>query len=151
MHSPNPCLSVESVVNAHNRVQDISRPRNQDRAQLVRQLSRILYKSALFMQNKANFRKGRTSVNTYNNKGYENLGVWRLGKNKANQSQLKPKPMSRWICTIDERRLETGGIEPPFPRCDRGVLPLYHVPGFTRIPYFSKPFLNSRLGITVLS
>ena len=29
------------------------------------------------------------------------------------------------------RRLETKGIEPSFPRCDRGVLPLHHVPEIT--------------------
>jgi hypothetical protein len=37
------------------------------------------------------------SVKRYSEKGYENLGVCRLGRNKANQSQLKPKPMLRWI------------------------------------------------------
>ena len=139
------------------------------------------------MQNKANFLKGQMSVKRYSEKGYENLGVWRLGKSKAKQTQLKAKPMLKWVSfselnevgpkrlsvlgrqvwlemplaslcrsslhspTSGERRLETGGIEPPFPRCDRGVLPLYYVPGFTSIPYFSKPFLNSRIGITVVS
>ena len=43
----------------------------------------------LIMQNKANFREGRMSVTTYSKKGYENLGVWSLGKNKANQSQFQ--------------------------------------------------------------
>ncbi len=35
-------------------VQDISRPGNQDTAQLGLQLSKILYRSAFFVQNKAN-------------------------------------------------------------------------------------------------
>ena len=26
--------------------------------------------------------------------------------------------------------METKGIEPSFPRCDRGVLPLHHVPDY---------------------
>ena len=34
-----------------------------------------------------------------------------------------------FIHLVGERRLETKGIEPSFPRCDRGVLPLHHVPG----------------------
>ena len=29
------------------------------------------------------------------------------------------------------RRMETKGIEPSFPRCDRGVLPLHYVPEIT--------------------
>ena len=27
--------------------------------------------------------------------------------------------------------MEMKGIEPSFPRCDRGVLPLHHIPGIT--------------------
>jgi hypothetical protein len=34
------------------------------------------------MQNKANFQKGQMSVISYGAKGYENLGVCRLGKTK---------------------------------------------------------------------
>jgi hypothetical protein len=60
------------------------------------------------MQNKANLRKRQMSVKRYSEKGYENLGVWRLGKNKANQSQLKPKPMSRWVSHISR-----SGDRPP--------------------------------------
>jgi hypothetical protein len=29
------------------------------------------------------------------------------------------------------KKMETKGIEPSFPRCDRGVLPLHHVPETT--------------------
>jgi len=42
----------------------------------------------IIMQNKANFREGQMSVISYHTKGYENLGVCRLGKNKAKQSQF---------------------------------------------------------------
>ncbi len=35
-------------------------------------LSRTLYKSALFMQNKANFRNARMNLNFYSTKYYEN-------------------------------------------------------------------------------
>jgi hypothetical protein len=40
------------------------------------------------MQNKANFRKGQMTVSPYNTKAYENLWLYQLGKNKANQSQF---------------------------------------------------------------
>ena len=139
---------------------------------------------AFFCKTKPICRRCKIQVSSVVIKGYE--GKARLA-GISKQSQLKPKPMLRWVSlcglnevgptrlsllgrqvwlkmplaslcrsslhspTSGERRLETGGIEPPFPRCDRGVLPLYHVPGFARIPYFSKPFLNSRIGITVVS
>jgi len=51
-------------------------------------LSSMLYKSALFLQNKANLRKGQMSVSPYNTKVYENIRVCRLPKSKANQSQF---------------------------------------------------------------
>ena len=137
------------MVNEDNRVHDIGRPRNEDTTQLVRQLSRILYKLAFFCKTKPICRGCEIKVSSVFIKGYEEKA--RLAS-QSKQSQTKPISMLRWVNTISERsRMETGGIEPPFPRCDRGVLPLYHVPGFTRIPYFSKPFLNSRLGITVVS
>jgi hypothetical protein len=41
------------------------------------------------MQNKANLRKDQMNVNTYSKNGYEDLPVWWLGKNKANQSQFQ--------------------------------------------------------------
>jgi len=64
------------------------------------------------MQNKANLRKRQMSVISYNTKGYENLGVCRPGKNKANQSQLKPKPMSRWVSYVSpvETAPHFGGV-----------------------------------------
>jgi len=57
-------------------------------------LSRTLYKSALFMQNKANFQKSQMNVNPYNTTDYGNKSDWTLGENKPNtkpiQSQSKP-------------------------------------------------------------
>jgi hypothetical protein len=53
-------------------------------------LSRTLYKSTLFMQNKANFRKSQMNVNPYNTKDYENKSDWTLGENKPKQTQTKP-------------------------------------------------------------
>jgi len=50
-------------------------------------LSRALYKSALFMQNKANFRKAKMKLNFYLTKDYDNERLHRRGKNKANQTQ----------------------------------------------------------------
>ena len=52
-------------------------------------LSRVLYKSTLFMQNKPNFRKSQMNANPYNTTAYENKSNWTLGENKPNQSQFK--------------------------------------------------------------
>ncbi len=54
----------------------------------VRQLSRTLYKSTLFMQNKANFQKSQMNVSIFLQKAYENKSNWTLGENKPNQSQF---------------------------------------------------------------
>jgi len=57
-------------------------------------LSRELYKSPLFMQNKPKVKIGKMNVNYYITKDYENKSNWTLvksGKNKPKQSQTKPK------------------------------------------------------------
>jgi len=53
-------------------------------------LSRILYKSAHFMQNKPNFRKSQMNVNPYITRNYENISNWTLGENKPNSNPIKP-------------------------------------------------------------
>ena len=53
-------------------------------------LSRTLYKSHLFMQNKANFQKSQMNVNPYNITDYENKSNWTLGENKPNSKPIKP-------------------------------------------------------------
>ena len=55
-------------------------------------LSRILYKSPLFMQNKPNFRKSQMNVYPYNTSDYENIANWTLGQNKPNSNPIKPCP-----------------------------------------------------------
>ncbi len=50
-------------------------------------LSRTLYKSTLFMQNKANFQKSQMNVSSILTIDYENISDWTIGKNKPNQSQ----------------------------------------------------------------
>ena len=42
--------------------------------------------------------------------------------------------------------METKGIEPSFPRCDRGVLPLHHVPETT----INMLFYKSASGIQLI-
>jgi len=54
-------------------------------------LSRILYKSALFMQNKPNFRKPKMNVNSLVTIDYENISDWTLGENKPKQTQRYSK------------------------------------------------------------
>jgi len=52
-------------------------------------LSRILYKSALFMQNKPNFQKSQMNVSIFIQMAYENKSNWTLGENKPNSNPIK--------------------------------------------------------------
>jgi len=51
-------------------------------------LSRALYKSPLFMQNKPNLRKAKMNVNPYITTDYENTSNWTLGQNKPNSNPI---------------------------------------------------------------
>jgi len=53
-------------------------------------LSRTLYKSPLFMQNKPNVKDAQISVNSYIKSKYEKLDTWLSGKNKPNSNPIKP-------------------------------------------------------------
>ena len=55
-------------------------------------LSRTLYKSPLFMQNKPNFRKSQMNVNVFSTKAYENKPDWTLGENKPNSNPISERP-----------------------------------------------------------
>jgi len=55
-------------------------------------LSRILYKSTLFMQNKPNFHDTQMNVNPYNTTDYENISDWTLSENKPNSNPIKACP-----------------------------------------------------------
>ena len=57
--------------------------------QRVLQLSRILYKSALFMQNKANLLDALMNVSSIITKDYENETAFALPENKPKQSQCQ--------------------------------------------------------------
>ncbi len=52
-------------------------------------LSRVLYKSTLFMQNKANFQKSQANVTSLVTTDYENIANWTLGENKPKQTQFQ--------------------------------------------------------------
>ena len=54
-------------------------------------LSRELYKSTLFMQNKAKLQIAEMNISSYITKAYENLYTFCSRKNKAKQTQNKPK------------------------------------------------------------
>ena len=64
-------------------------------------LSRVLYKSTLFMQNKANLLDTQMNVTSFYTVDYENIANWKLGENKANtkpkQSQNKPNLLNAQI------------------------------------------------------
>ncbi len=64
------------------------------------QLSRTLYKSILFMQNKANFRKAQMNVNSFIKKDYRKIGAFAVQKNKANSKPIK--------ANLKNRRQKTG-------------------------------------------
>ena len=51
-------------------------------------LSRTLYKSHLFMQNKPNLLDAQMNVSSILTTDYENKSNWTLGENKPNQSQF---------------------------------------------------------------
>jgi len=53
-------------------------------------LSRELYKSPLFMQNKPNVKDAHINVNSYIKNKYEKLDTWLSGKNKPNSNPNKP-------------------------------------------------------------
>ena len=53
-------------------------------------LSRNLYKSALFMQNKPNFLDALMNVTSFYTVDYENKSNWKLGENKPNTKPIKP-------------------------------------------------------------
>ncbi len=52
-------------------------------------LSRNLYKSTLFMQNKPNFRKSQMNLNSLLTTDYERKRDWTLGENKPNSNPNK--------------------------------------------------------------
>jgi len=54
-------------------------------------LSRALYKSTLFIQNKPNFQKSQMNVCIFTQKAYENETLSRRGKNKPNTNPIKAK------------------------------------------------------------
>jgi len=81
-------------------VQDISRPGNQDPAQVVRQLSRILYKSALFLQSKANFGETETNVSFFATKDYEKIAACEAQKAKPTKPNFKGKKCCCILCDL---------------------------------------------------
>jgi len=60
------------------------------RAYKALHLSRTLYKSTLFMQNKPNFQKSQMNVSIFSQMNYENKSNWTLGQNKPNSNPNKP-------------------------------------------------------------
>ncbi len=64
-------------------------------------LSRILDKSHLFMQNKANFLDALMNVKSIHTVVYENIANWTLGENKPNQTQF-PKSTNECKLTYNK-------------------------------------------------
>jgi len=51
--------------------------------------------------------------------------------NEQNSESVNLQSVAAPCNSMQRGRMETKGIEPSFPRCDRGVLPLHHVPEIT--------------------
>jgi len=66
------------------------KPESYLRAYKALHLSRVLYKSPLFMQNKPNFLRSQMNVNSLLTTDYENISDWTLGENKPNSNPIKP-------------------------------------------------------------
>jgi len=65
-------------------------------------LSRALYKSTLFMQNKPNFRKSQMNVSNVLTGDYENVRPSSRRENKPNQSQkITQKPPQAMISVVN--------------------------------------------------
>jgi len=77
-------MMIQSKTNSHLSII------NNDLAFAPLHLSRTLYKSALFMQNKPNFQKAKMNVNIYYTKVYKNETASGSGKNKPNSNPIKP-------------------------------------------------------------
>jgi len=58
-------------------------------------LSRILYKSTLFMQNKPNVKSAQINVSSFITSKYVKVDTWWNQKNKPNQTQNKPNLVRR--------------------------------------------------------
>ena len=86
----NPRKSAQSVVNERFFVILCLSGKKQCRlSSAPLHLSRTLYKSPLFMQNKANFMDAQMNVTSLITADYENKSNWKLGENKPNQTQYE--------------------------------------------------------------
>ena len=75
------------------------------------------------------------NVTSFKTMNYEQRTMNDANKNKPNQTQFQtcPNPPDSHNHL---KKMETKGIEPSFPRCDRGVFPLHYVPKITFKSYF---------------
>ena len=71
-------------------------------------LSRTLYKSTLFMQNKPNLRKSQMNLKFCKQMDYENISDWTIGENKTNQTQFQSSLAQTMLFAILERQLCNG-------------------------------------------
>jgi hypothetical protein len=70
-------------------------------------------KSALFMQNKANFRNDKMNINTIVTMRYVNSDTWQSGKTKPIQTQFKAKQSQFWA-KIKGVKAKTNPIQTQF-------------------------------------
>ena len=77
-------------------------------------LSRVLYKSTLFMQNKANFRRAKMNVGSLITKDYENIANWTLGQNEPNTNPNEPNskacPPSVWRANLPKDQMNVNKV-----------------------------------------
>ena len=77
-------------------------------------LSRSLYKSAPFMQNKPNFRKARMNVSSFITKDYRKNDAFAVQKNKPNQTQFPQRDTQYAIRDTKYKPNQTQSFTPLF-------------------------------------
>jgi len=120
-------------------------------------LSRTLYKSALFMQNKANLLNAQMNVNLYVTKDYENKSNWKLSKNKPNTNPIKPNSPSA-IRNTQYAIRNTNPIKPNSPSAIRNTQyairntnPIKPNFSLTQIPQTTSPHPSAPCGKNLLT
>ena len=97
--------------------------------------------------NKPKVKIGKMNITSFITMNYEQITMNDANKNKAKQTQTNPisnVPKSPRFTKIPGNELETKGIEPSFPRCDRGVLPLHYVPNIDFKNFFQNASKTQR-------
>ena len=96
-------------------------------------LSRTLYKSTLFMQNKPNFQKSQMNVSIYLQMAYENKHNWTLSENKPNQTQFQKGGLHGYMFGATSHRDTIPCRSSSKGKADRSLRPCRRKPAAIRV------------------